>query len=98
MPACAWLCNKMMCAWSGAAWPGWAWWRLWRASAMQAATLLAAAWQRFASVPPFLAPCDAADYDAVRQAAATALPAGALAAALAAGVTLVPAHLVGTAE
>ena len=33
--------------------------------AMQAATLLAAAWQRFGSVPPFLAPCDAADYEAV---------------------------------
>ena len=32
VPACAWLCNKMMCAWSGAALLGWAWWRLWQAT------------------------------------------------------------------
>ena len=60
---------------------------------MQAATLLAAAWQRFDSVPPFLAPCDAADYAAVRAAVAGALPGASFAAAWDAGANLAPESL-----
>ena len=64
----------------------------------QAATLLAAAWQRFDSVPPFLAPCDAAEYEAVRQTVEAALPASALTAAWAAGEMLAPATLLSAAR
>ena len=64
----------------------------------QAATLLAAAWKRFDSVPPFLPPCDEAEYEVVRQAAEAALPAAAWTAAWAAGGTLAPASLIGAAE
>jgi predicted ATPase/DNA-binding XRE family transcriptional regulator len=39
----------------------------------RAATLLAAAWQRFDRFPPFLAPCDEADYQQARDAVSRAL-------------------------
>lgn len=57
------------------------------------ATLLAAAWQRFDSVPPFLAPCDAGDYEQVRQAVSAALTPAHFAAAWAAGAVLAAGSL-----
>jgi predicted ATPase/DNA-binding XRE family transcriptional regulator len=60
----------------------------------QAATLLAAAWQRFDSVSPFLAPCDEADYADVRRAVEAVLPAERLAVAWRDGGILSPEALV----
>ena len=59
----------------------------------QAATLLAAAWQRFDAVPPFLAPCDEDDYQQVRRTVSAALHPTALAAAWRAGQSLAPESL-----
>ena len=53
----------------------------------RAARLLAAAWQRFDSVPPFLAPCDATDYVHVRDIVSARLGDAAFAAAWRAGQT-----------
>jgi hypothetical protein len=54
----------------------------------RAATLLAAAWQRFDRFPPFLAPCDEADYQHVRSAVAARMTPQSLDAASLAGQTL----------
>jgi predicted ATPase/DNA-binding XRE family transcriptional regulator len=54
----------------------------------RAATLLAAAWQRFDRLPPFLAPCDEADYQQVRRAVSARLTPATLDAAWRAGETL----------
>ena len=59
----------------------------------QAATLLAAAWQRFDAVPPFLAPCDENDYQQVRREVGAALHPTALAEAWALGQSLAPESL-----
>ncbi|HHW86424.1 MAG TPA: helix-turn-helix domain-containing protein [Chloroflexi bacterium] len=55
---------------------------------VQAATLLAAAWQRFDRFPAFLAPCDAADYRRVQDAVSARLAPAALATAWQTGQTL----------
>ena len=59
----------------------------------RAALLLAAAWQRFDSVPPFLAPCDEDDYQEVRREVGAALHPTALAEAWALGQSLAPESL-----
>lgn len=63
----------------------------------QAATLLAAAWQRFDSLPPFLAPCDETDYADVRRAVEAVLPAERLAVAWRDGGILAPESLLAEA-
>ncbi|MCO5209206.1 MAG: helix-turn-helix domain-containing protein [Caldilinea sp.] len=63
-----------------------------------AARLLGAAMQRIESVPPFLAPCDAAEYATFRTDVAQALPAGRLDAAWAQGQELSLDELVSLAE
>jgi len=55
---------------------------------VRAATLTAAAWQRFDRFPPFLAPCDEADYRRVRNALSARLAPATLTAAWDAGQTL----------
>jgi hypothetical protein len=60
---------------------------------VQAATLLAAAWQRFDAVPPFLAPCDEDDYQQVRREVGAALHPTALAEAWGNGQSLAPQSL-----
>jgi predicted ATPase/DNA-binding XRE family transcriptional regulator len=59
----------------------------------QAAILLAAAWQRFDSVPPFLAPCDEDDYFQARRAVSAALAPAVLASAWSDGATRSAASL-----
>lgn len=63
-----------------------------------AARLLGAAMVRIESVPPYLAPCDAAEYATFRTDVAQALPAGRLDAAWAQGQELSLDELVSLAE
>ena len=96
-PAWRWRCNRM--TWHGRPLPRRAGrGGMCRGRLQQAATLLAAAWQRFDSVPPFLPPCDEAEYEVVRHAVEASLPAAAWTTAWAAGGTLAPASLIGAAE